>query len=321
MVVRRCFAAGWTTAAAMLLFSACSGKVTAQDGGAPATAAPPSESEFLFARPAAARDLFVRCCTQLYGVTLDASQLTGDPFATDLSHLVYDPALGADCLARLRAVTGSCTMSVADADALERSCFAYRGTLPAGAGGCSSDKQCAAPDGTQAVCLMLLSPTTGAMLAPPTCALLERGTEGDACFGYTTPATTTGLHFCDPADGLFCAEPGVCQRRHSQGEACLSLSSIPANPICADGLYCAYPLPPTAAVAPDPRCAPLAPLGAPCDFDNACLSGICDHAANVCIEAEPVPSASKCGVDPSVVVVVPTPGADGGPSPWGDAGP
>jgi hypothetical protein len=291
------FATSCAMTAAMLLL-ACSGKT---EGTADAAGTAPSESAFLSTRPAAAREVFSRCCPQLYGVTVDTSQMTDDPYATNLpaSHLVYDPALGTECLALLNGMAASCSQSKAAADALDRACFGYRGTLAPGAL-CASDNECATPPGSQARCLTPVS-ATGLPTYLPNCAVLDRGAEGDTCLAPMTVTTVTGLHFCDPADGLFCNDPGTCQRRRAEGETCIPSSSQYPY-VCADGLYCA-----------GQSWAPRKPLGAPCDFNHAaCLSGTCDQAAGVCVAAEPVPSAGKCGVRPDAATPAPMADAAGG---------
>jgi hypothetical protein len=249
---------------------------------------PATNLQFVTARAAAADGFWRTCCARLHGVDYDAGDWRDagqiDPFwvyydriqPSVQAHLAYDPALGAECVAGLTQAASSCALTLAASEAIERSCFGYRGIqLPGSV--CEDSVECAAPDAGHALCVRGSSMATSVL---GTCAVLERGAEGDLCDPF---ADAGALHFCDPAEGLFCGETGVCERRRTDGSACVRSSRY--MDICAAGSYC----------GDSKTCEPRNAAGAGCSSNSACLSGICH--GDTCADAEPVPSAESCGAD------------------------
>jgi hypothetical protein len=223
------------------------------------------------------------------GVSADAGAI--DPYeryAAGLplqvqEHLAYDPALGADCVARLGAAKASCALSEPASEAIDRACFVYRGTLPVGAP-CVDGVECAPPDGARAACLRGSPMTTTATGA---CAVVARGAPGDLCDPF---AEAGALHFCDPAEGLFCGASGACEKRRAEGAACVRSADQNA---CVDGLYC----------GDASTCVPRKATGDPCLSHSECLSGTCYR--DQCADTQPIPSKESCiaadaGPKPSV---------------------
>jgi hypothetical protein len=272
---------GARLAVSAMLLAACRGGTADTVVASPS---PADKPEFVAARAAAANDFWRACCARLWGVDFDAGAWRDagvfDPYAgyypAPEAHLAYDPALGAECIAGLRAAARSCALTKAAADALDRACFAYRGTLPAGAG-CTDGVECAAPASGRAVCSRGSPMTTS---ASGTCTVLDRGAEGDLCDPF---ADAGALHFCDPADGLVCGEAGACERRRTLGAACVRISRY--ADLCADGSYC----------GDTGKCAARKATGSACHSSEECLSGICSR--DLCADTEPVPSVESCGAN------------------------
>jgi len=250
--------------------------------------APTTNLEFSAARAAAANSLWRACCRRLYWVDYDAGERRDagliDPYGRYFEslptsvqrHLAYDPALGAECLARLGSAAASCALSESAAEAIDRACFGYRGTLAPG-DECTDSIECAAPDGGRVTCLR----GSPAMTSPKgTCTVVGRGARGDLCDPFTEAGT---VYFCDPAEGLYCGQSGACERRRADGGACVRSSEF--ADICADGLYC----------SDSANCAPRKASGAACGSHSECLSGTCYQ--DLCTDTAPVPSIENCGAN------------------------
>jgi hypothetical protein len=136
--------------------------------------------------------------------------------------------------------------------------------------------------------------------ATGTCTVLARGTKGDLCDPF---AEAGALHFCDPAEGLFCGSSGACEQRGDQGAACVR--SVAQPEVCADGLYCGQAA----------TCVPRKTTGEACLWYAECVSATCYR--DICADTRPIPSTQSCDV--LEAGVVPADAAPDGDAPDGDA--
>jgi hypothetical protein len=179
----------------------------------------------------------------------------------------YVPEQAPACLAELSACNG--LTSLGDGSCRE----VFEGTTKTGEA-CHRSEDCAG----DAYCALEVG---GA--CPGTCA--PRKPEGASCEYDNECAFTTGIVFCEHANGA----TGICRtleksKPAGKGEPCTrNLKGATSLILCQDGLWCAALSGgnPNADVLGE--CASPIPLGMPCvDDDDACATGICDTASQLC---------------------------------------
>jgi hypothetical protein len=265
---------------------------------------PSSESEFADAFAAAfcggletccgreSRTFSEASCDSSVRQALAAEQPSGDS-------LRFDQQAADACLANVATAVAAC-------EGIEREpCNRiYVGTRATG-DACQAERECAPVEGARVACTNgMCKAARRAKVAEP---CVRTCTSEDECgrLDGEPPidlSTTSSWGDCFVADGLACIS-GSCVRAPGEGAACLGSVACDVGLDCREGDVCA----PYAAIgsacgvcAPSAycdgsnQCAAKLPLGAACDYDDACASARCDSVCVTPTLGQAHGSAAEC---------------------------
>lgn len=243
----------------------CSGKATSAAG--PASSSPPiAEADFAATYTQAACSVLGKCCGAA-GIAFDAQacSLSVRP-STSNERRVYDPARAGECIALVRGLGDSCSMTGALSDQIQKVCdWAYTGKQAIGQP-CGSERDCVGSYDELTMCGVDL--VDGGLVS--TCKPVQFGNAGDQCSGLSLA--------CAP--GLSCSALAVCEPMIPAGQAC-----VVGGAGCAEGLLCVAG-----------TCGPKLANGAACRSGSECQSTTC--YGDRCVASEPF-SAVSCAMGAS----------------------